>query len=69
MIPLHFPPAVAEHDELFHLELCIAQRADELYRLDNGFNPERDFWNEAEQEIWSAFHASVNAVYTSSGMT
>lgn len=45
------PPQPA--DELFELELRIAQRADELVRL-FGLNPQRalDQWRQAEQEVW-----------------
>ncbi len=40
-------------DELFELELKIAQRADELVRL-FGLNPQRalEQWRQAEKEVW-----------------
>ena len=40
-------------DELAELELSIARRADELMSKFKGSRPERDFWLEAESEIWS----------------
>ena len=40
-------------DELAELELSIARRADELMSAFKGTRPERDFWLEAESEIWS----------------
>jgi len=40
-------------DELAELELSIARRADELMSKFKGARPERDFWLEAESEIWS----------------
>ena len=40
-------------DELFELELRIAQRADELVRL-FGFDPQQalEQWRQAEREVW-----------------
>ncbi len=52
-------PASTEFDELAQLEFSIAQRADELTRGDGGRNPGRNFWEEAEREIWSARLRSV----------
>jgi len=47
------PPAPdASLDELAQLELKIAQRADELTRLDEGRHGDRNFWQDAEREIW-----------------
>ena len=40
-------------DELAELELSIARRADELMSKFKDIRPERDFWLEAEREIWS----------------
>jgi hypothetical protein len=54
MTTSELPPAVTPLDELGELELDIAQRADELMRRDSGQHSERDFWQEAEAEIWSA---------------
>ena len=39
--------------ELDALQLAIARRADELLRLDAGRHPDRDFWREAEAEVWN----------------
>ena len=47
------PPAPdTSLDELAQLELKIAQRADELTRLDEGRHGDRNFWQDAEHEIW-----------------
>lgn len=41
-------------DELAKLEIEIARRADELKRIVGPADSGRDFWSEAESEIWSA---------------
>ncbi len=48
------PLALAPLDELTQLELSVAQRADELMRLDAGSGTSRDFWREAEAEVLEA---------------
>lgn len=53
MQTLELPAAPAVLDELTQLQLSVAQRADELMRNDRGTSPERDFWREAEEEIWA----------------
>lgn|GEM_PF-5631619 len=45
-------PAVAP-DEIVELLLNVARRADELRRRNEGEASERDFWREAEAEVWS----------------
>ena len=44
----------AAGDELASLELEVARRADKLMRDDDGRRPGRDFWLEAEEEVWTA---------------
>ena len=39
-------------DLLTELELQVARRADELKREHGEQNPERNFWQDAENEIW-----------------
>lgn len=39
-------------DELTQLELRVAKRADELWRLTRGARPDRELWQQAEAEIW-----------------
>lgn len=43
---------VPDLDELATLELAVARRADELSREAAGRSAARDFWREAEMEIW-----------------
>ncbi len=38
-------------DELTRLELLVAKRADELWRLTRGERPDRELWQQAEAEI------------------
>jgi hypothetical protein len=46
--------ALAQIDELTQLQLSVAQRADELMRLDRERRAERDYWREAEAEVLEA---------------
>jgi len=39
-------------DELTQLELRVAKRAEELWRLTRGARPDRELWQQAEAEIW-----------------
>ena len=48
------PPPDAGLDELAQLEMAIALRADELVRRNAEHHPDRNFWEEAESEIWAA---------------
>ena len=40
------------NDDVIALLLSVARRADELVRTENERAPERDFWREAEQEVF-----------------
>jgi hypothetical protein len=53
------PTPSTDLDELSRLELSIAQRTDELLRQDAGRHPDRNFWQEAEREIWPARLSTV----------
>lgn len=55
------PSAVAANDELDELELRVARRADELARQDDGHRPGRDYWQQAEREIWTSRLGAVEA--------
>ena len=52
MSTFELPAPDTSLDELAQLELKIAQRADELTRLDEGRHGDRNFWQDAEREIW-----------------
>ena len=52
------PFSIAGLDDLSQLQLSIARRADELLRSHGGRHPERDFWDEAEREIWDVRRAT-----------
>ena len=52
MPTLELPPA--DLAELVELELQIARRADELLRTAQNSDAGRDFWHEAEEEIWNS---------------
>lgn len=47
-------PPSPDFDELADLEFQIARRADELMRAADNRGPTRDFWREAEEEIWNS---------------
>jgi len=53
MNTLDLPLSTADLHELDALQLSVARRADDLRRLDAGRHPGRDFWREAEAEIWA----------------
>jgi hypothetical protein len=53
MNTLDLPLSTADLHELDALQLSVARRADDLRRLDAGRNSARDFWREAEAEIWA----------------
>lgn len=61
MTTSELPPTAGPLDELGELELGIARRADELMWRDSGRHSERNFWQEAEAEIWSARLRSLEA--------
>lgn len=41
-------------DELTQVQLSVAKRADDLSRASGGESAGRDFWREAESEVWAA---------------
>ena len=41
-------------DELTRMELRVAQRADELLHQTNARRSDRELWQEAEAEVWTA---------------
>jgi hypothetical protein len=56
-MPMHLadmPSAPDPLDELTRLELLVAKRADELWRLTGGERPDRELWQQAEAEVWAS---------------
>ena len=47
------PFAPDPRDELTRLELMVAKRADELWRMTGRARPDRELWQQAEAEVWA----------------
>ncbi len=50
-------------DELTRLELLVAKRADELWRLTRGARPDRELWQQAELEVWARGESRPPAIH------